>query len=271
VDVPLTHAVIDRWLRERLLQLRDGNGLSQDEAAKRSGISHRTLLRIENGQTSIDPDILDDLLVTYNVEPAQHLELQRLRKLSIRTGWWNDYADVIGARYAEHCELEELADEIQSWTTTLVDGLLQTEQYSRMVQGATLRWLEKSHAERFARLRLDRQRHALRKDRPFRCLLDEAALLRGRARNRKLMQDQLDHLKRADEEGLAEIRVLPMSEPIYVGGSMSCFIIGTRRVVCFDGLIAEEHSEVKEIVDSFASRFDSWWRNDSVPIGDLTK
>ena len=64
----------EKKLSQKVRELRVRNGFSQEELAEKSGLSLRTIQRIENGETEPRGDSLQRLAKTFNILPNELIE-----------------------------------------------------------------------------------------------------------------------------------------------------------------------------------------------------
>jgi transcriptional regulator with XRE-family HTH domain len=71
------------YLAKKIKELRSRKGFSQEELAERSGLSLRTIQRIENGETFPRGDTLNKLTAALNVSPDELLDWQVIEDKSV--------------------------------------------------------------------------------------------------------------------------------------------------------------------------------------------
>lgn len=197
----------------RLRGMRTGGAV-----AKALGWSTAKISRYELGQSSFPIDEVEKLLDFYEVTEPRRGQLVALAEEANQRGWWEEYADALPPEYLEFIGLEAEAESVLHWAITGVPGLLQTEQYARVVH------LSYQHTvpippgliDRRVRVRMIRQELLTKRD-PALALsvvLDESALLR-RIGSPEIMYAQLQRLVAVSELPNVELRILPLSS----GGS----------------------------------------------------
>jgi transcriptional regulator with XRE-family HTH domain len=232
-----------RWLALELRRLRDERGLSQKEAGKACGWSGARLSYIENAQQNVEEDDLDRLLGAYQVPEDRWGDYFEAVSQSHRRGWWERYERVVPKWSLLFLGLEQGAQHIQQFETSLVPGLLQTPNYAEIV----LRndgWRRTPQVIRQqVELRTQRQAVVTRDANPvkFSVVLDECVLHRL-PKDRDIAREQLEHLASASERENVEIRVLPFSEGIHAYTTAD-FAILSFPFKSDDGLVYLEHRE----------------------------
>jgi transcriptional regulator with XRE-family HTH domain len=211
-----------RRLATVLRRQRELANLTGDEVADRLGWSGSKISRIELNRTEVKPGDLVRLLDLYGVTGTVRADMEALAKAPRSKGWWEAYSDVIQPEYAAYIELENEADRASCWSTMLVHGLFQTEDYARAAMESHLRWLPVTPEGRLRRLvevRQARQRlvtgpRAL----PISVVLDESVLLR-KIGDAAIMRAQLKRLTEVSELPNVNVRVLPLggTHPIGTG------------------------------------------------------
>ena len=184
-------------------------GLSQTEAARRSGLSQPGVTRFETGMQIPTPAQVAALCKAYQVPAAQRRELvaaardMRARQYATRpvlrrgTAW---------QLQAEIGRLEELSASIRDFQPLIVPGLLQTGEYMRLVFGG----LDPEDAERAVQRRLLRQLR-LRPSQDARSVIPEGVLC-WQAGDREVMAVQLGTLAAA--AGLGRLGVVTAGTPV---------------------------------------------------------
>jgi transcriptional regulator with XRE-family HTH domain len=210
-----------RRLAAELRRLRDLAGMTGDEVAEQLGWSGSKVSRIELNRTEVKAADLAKLLDLYEISGTQRDDLLTLAKARRTRGWWEKYSDIVRPDYAFYIELEAEADKALCWSTMLVHGLLQTEEYARAAIQSHLEWLPVTPAARVRRtieVRMIRQRRVTAGDIRLTVVLDESVLLRRIADN-TIMREQLRHLASMSELSNVTLHVLPLAglHPIATG------------------------------------------------------
>jgi len=167
-------------LGAQLRRLREGAGISREDAGYHIRASGSKISRMELGRVSFKERDVVDLLELYGITDAEEREkLIQLTRDANATPWWQKYQDVVPDWFQVYVGLEEAAQLIRVYEMQFVPGLLQTEEYARAVvmQGAP--GLEPEEVDRRVALRMGRQK-LFSKDNPPRlwAIVDEAALRR---------------------------------------------------------------------------------------------
>ncbi|MDS1271707.1 helix-turn-helix transcriptional regulator [Lipingzhangella sp. LS1_29] len=201
-----------RWLGQRLRELRDASGQTIEEVAEYLQRSMGTVSRFESGIYPIRRTEVTALLDLYAVNDARtRANLLKIANDVWQTGWWDGYTGEVEDWFIDFVWLEEQATAHLLFDTTVLPGLLQTEQYARAVMLADDPASTREQLDRAVELRLARQQLLEREEPPqVYCVLDEA-VLRRRVGGRRTMTAQLRHLRQAMDWPTVSLRVLPFS------------------------------------------------------------
>src|ERR1022692_3971687 len=202
-------SVRSRQLAAALRRLRELAGLTGEQVSERLGWSAAKVSRIETGRTAIAPADLQLLLDVYDLSGTQRERLSDLGRSARQRGWWDAYTDILGPEYATLIALEAEAESVDWYAAQIVPGLLQTEDYARVMVQSTLLISPPGEIERRVQVRMTRQRVLTRED-PLRLLvvLDQT-VLRKKVGGAAVMRRQLERLGEAARSPNVEIRVLP--------------------------------------------------------------
>jgi transcriptional regulator with XRE-family HTH domain len=205
-----------RELGASLQALRLERGLTVEQVAGHLMCSAGKVSRMESGFRSGTPRDVRDLCSLYGVpEGPQRDHLMDLARESRRQGWWQAYAPQILVHFDAYLGLENGASSIRIYESTLVQGLLQTEDYARALLEVPLEPLHPERIEELVQVRLTRQRLLTRPDPPdFRMILDEATL-RHAVGGPEVMRGQFEHLVKASRLPNVTLQVIPFAVGAY--------------------------------------------------------
>ncbi|MBF6176185.1 helix-turn-helix domain-containing protein [Nocardia blacklockiae] len=208
--------------------LRKEAGITREAAADAIGVARSTLWKIETGQsTRLNPVLMKHLCDLYEANAKEAQVIVELVKETKAKGWWQAFADdAIPKEFGLFLSLEDAADRITSFQTSLLPGLLQTTEYRR-----ALSWVEFPHKptdelERILEIGAKRQNRLTRKDRPLtmNAFIDETVLRRP-VGSASVMRAQLHHLAEIGKLRNVSIRVIPWSAGIYRALAVGMFVI----------------------------------------------
>jgi len=197
-------------LGAQLRRLREGAGITREDAGYHIRASGSKISRMELGRVSFKERDVTDLLDFYGVtDPAQTESLVQLTREANAQPWWQKFQDVVPDWFQVYVGLEEAAQLIRVYEMQFVPGLLQTEEYARAVvlQGAP--GLEPEEVDRRVALRMGRQK-LLSKENPPRlwAIVDEAALRRPMG-GPNVLAAQIERLMDAVGEPNITLQVMP--------------------------------------------------------------
>jgi transcriptional regulator with XRE-family HTH domain len=199
-----------RRLGAILRDLRERQGLTDDQVSLKLDRSGSWLSRVETGRVSLRAADLTALLDAYQVtESTLRDELLALARDGNQRGWWSKYADTLSGPYATYIGFEAEAENLQVYETLVVHGLLQTEEYARAAIQAALPSLGRDAVESKVNVRIARQELLVRPD-PLRvwAILDESLLLR-RIGGVPVLRGQLGRLLQTMDQPNITVQVLP--------------------------------------------------------------
>lgn len=184
-----------KWLGRTLKELRDSNELTLSEAAEYLERDPSVLSRMENGALPIQQRDVEALLDLYNVNEAVRREaIIRFAQEAWRTDWWDGYAGQVADTIIDLAWIESLAQDIRTFSTTSIDGLLQTADYARTVVTAVSPEAPVEQIDRWVRLRLMRQAALERVEPPRVSMVLDEAVLHRQVGGPAVMAEQLRHL-----------------------------------------------------------------------------
>ncbi|MGH3974645.1 MAG: helix-turn-helix domain-containing protein, partial [Pseudonocardiaceae bacterium] len=210
-----------RRLGAELRMLRDRAGLTIEDVAKELECSISKVSRLETGQGIPKGRDVRDLLDCYGVtDQAKRDRLMRWVRDGQRQGWWHDYSDVLAPdpenplvpdNLSRYVALEQDASKVCGFDSTLVHGLLQTEDYARAILN-TLSTANREATDRLVQLRMRRQDRLYVAEDPLilHLILDEAVLHR-RIGGEQVMRGQLKRLVTEAQRPNITVQVLPFS------------------------------------------------------------
>jgi hypothetical protein len=171
---------------------------------------------IETGKQGTRPKAVREMAHLYDLEDlAQIAALEDLARQANEKGWWAGYEDVLPAKFATYVDLETDARELLAYSALTLHGLLQTEDYARVVNRASLPDATDESIERLVELRIARQQRLTGTNLLTAWfVLDEPALRRSIG-GRDVMRRQLSHLIKLTELPNITIQTLPFAKGIH--------------------------------------------------------
>ncbi|MGW4326671.1 helix-turn-helix domain-containing protein [Nocardia sp. NPDC004573] len=276
---PLSPTVA-RWeLMLRIKRRRTEFDVSASVIAKELGFTLSYWSKVEKERVLAE-DKLRKLMSLLEFDPEEREEMLRLRDIAKRRGWWSEYADLLSDEVIRLYGLEHGAQSVRSYTSILVPGLLQTEDYARAVIANDRARIRQVEIDRWVEIRMRRQKRLLGPD-PLQvtAIVNEAALSQ-RTGGITVLQSQLRHLLSILEThaDTVDIRVIPFDAP---GGALltgaSFHLLGFENALLPDvawtetlvhlGVI-EEAEPVRHLTTMFGTAFTehALSRNESITV-----
>ncbi|RKR90331.1 helix-turn-helix protein [Micromonospora pisi] len=205
-----------RQLGRELRKLREAAGFKAEQVALEVRCSPSRVSRIETARVRITPGTVHELLDVYRVEGAERQRLVALARQAQEAGWWQAHSDSLTWEYSTLIALEHDATELRTFESSVLPGLLQTEEYARTVLRKTLLEQIPDSTEEKLVVRLARQRILSRPQDPVRlwAILDEA-VLRRQVGGPDVMGPQLRHLVEMADRPNVQLQVLPFARGAY--------------------------------------------------------
>lgn len=202
-----TPTVRQRQLGMALRGHREAAGKDQDEAAAYVKLTASALSRYETGKRRVKPTTVESLLEFYGVGSPHTEALMKMAHDADQRDWWASYGTSVPEYFADFLGMEPVADQVWTYESEYIPGLLQTEEYAEVFAANSA----SEQATRFVRLRAARQRRLV-DDNPLimRAVLNEAVLHRVIGCP-DLMRRQLQHLIQMTTLPNVTIQVLPFT------------------------------------------------------------
>jgi transcriptional regulator with XRE-family HTH domain len=215
-----------------LRRKREAAGQRQEEAAAALDCDTSKISRIEHGRSGLKVAELEKLLDLYQVTGSERQELLDVGRDARQRGRRKLYGDTLPGHFRRFIDLEADATEIRCYEGELVPGLLQTENYARVLIRVALFGADQAEVDRRVKIRMDRK-VILARDAPppprLWCVLGEAAFARP-VGGPQVSRTQMEHLLQiTTEPTTVTVQVLPFSVGEYpgLGGSFNLLSLGT--------------------------------------------
>ncbi|HET9142331.1 helix-turn-helix transcriptional regulator [Actinophytocola sp.] len=192
-----------------LRRLREESGLTEDDVAKRLGVSRSTVSRVETGKRGLTSEDLASMLTLYGTARPLRKALLKLHAEVDKPGLIDRGELHVHEDLEKWIGFEQDADHIYNYQPLLVPGLMQTFPYARaVIAGADLSLNDQDIDDRVA-ARIARQALVHRVDSPrLEVVLHEAAL-HQRVGGEGVMRDQLGYLIESSFRPAVTLRVVP--------------------------------------------------------------
>src|SRR3954470_10894329 len=196
-------------LGAQLRRLREGCGITCEEAGEAIRGSHSKISRMELGRVRFRRRDVADLLGLYGVSDADECAaMLGLAERANEAGWWHSYSDILPSWFEGYIGLEEAASRIRSYEVQFVPGLLQTEEYARAVTLLGHPDAPAHEVERRVGLRMRRQTLLQAEEPPHLWAVVDEAVLRRPLGGVPVMRKQLKHLLEMTESPNVTLQVV---------------------------------------------------------------
>ncbi|GAA4951516.1 hypothetical protein GCM10023205_10480 [Yinghuangia aomiensis] len=206
-----------------LKKLRTDADLTVNNVVDELGWGRHKLIRIESAQVRITQLDLRKLCKHYGAGSRETARLNELLEAADTRPWFQAYADLISVQLMEYIELEAMAAEIRMANTSVLPGLVQSEEYAAAVYASQPHYPDPDHAARLVEVRMKRQRVITDEGTILDATIGEG-LLHTATGGRDVLRGQLDRLNHLVDLPNVTLRVLPFSaERAILTGGVSLF------------------------------------------------
>lgn len=196
-----------RQLGMELQRLREGAAKSQEEAGRWIGVTASQVSKYETGDRKVKVGYVRSLCELYDVDAPHKEFLVHLAQESDQRGWWADYGNNVPEWYKYFLGFETAAEQIDTYHSELLPGLLQIPEYTRGIAYDT----PADELEQAIKIRSTRQER-LTEGSPLqlRVILNEAVLRRD-VGGHEVMLRQLRYLITMTERPNITLQVVPFA------------------------------------------------------------
>ncbi|MET8200765.1 helix-turn-helix domain-containing protein [Micromonospora taraxaci] len=218
---PFVRTLRAQWLGQQMRELREKRGLTLKYVAQYLERDFSSLARYERAEWPFRRDLVIALLDLYGVyDEGERERMIQLAQDAWRVDRWDSSFDktIYDASFIDFPWLESRAEQVCTYASLLIPGLLQTRDYAE----AVIRNAEPSSASeveirRWVQLRIDRQRLLDGPSSTRLAVIIEESALRRPVMSRSVMAAQLSHLARSTARPTIEIRVVPLTLGLHAG------------------------------------------------------
>src|SRR5256885_2430483 len=197
-------------LGSQLRRLREAKGISREDAGYAIRGSGSKISRVELGRVSFKERDVADLLTLYGISDERERDLfLALVRESNQPGWWQRYNDLMPHWFQDFIGLEESASRIQTYETSFIPGLMQTEAYARAVMVRGRPDAPPEEIDRRVNLRMQRQRLLQSPQAPRLWAVIEEACIHRQIGGRKVLRAQLEHLMELTRMSNGSLQAVP--------------------------------------------------------------
>jgi len=205
-------ALMRRRLRNQLRRAREAAGRTQKDVTTEMYWSVSKLIRIESGTVNISVNDLRMLLAYYQVSSDRINEMVQMARAAKDASPWAPWRGDVSPEYMAYLGYEAVSAIIRNFESTLVPGLLQTEDYAREAIskiGLT------DKVDSLVDLRIFRQELLDRPSPPkLNFILDES-VIRRQVGSAEIMRKQLERILALSELEHITVRIVPFEVGIY--------------------------------------------------------
>lgn len=205
-----------RQLGEELRRLREAAGKTQEDVHRYTNVPATTISRMETGKRRVSVTFLKAVLPLYGVGSPLAEDLERLARESSGRGWWVGYGDIVPVWFGQFLGMETAADELWTYESEYVPGILQTSRYTEATRTA-MATVPSEGSEKLVAVRSTRQKR-IANDAPviLKVVLNEAVLRRVVGAP-DVMREQLAYLIEAAARPNVTLQVLPFAAGAHPG------------------------------------------------------
>ena len=209
--------VLRMILGKRLQELRQGAGVSLEDAARALHVKPLTIRRLEKAEVALKTLYVEKLLQTYGAAQQEVDEFVTLAERANEPGWWHAYRDVVPDWFSAYVSLETGARTLRTYEPHYVTGLLQTYNYARAVLRGGFPNESDEDLGRRVDLRLRRQGLLERPDAPTLWVVMEETVLHRMVGGAEVMREQIERLLEVSELDHVSVDVVPFTAGAHIG------------------------------------------------------
>lgn len=212
-----TPTVRQMRLGSELRRMRERAGRTAREAAALLGVDQARMSNIEAGRIGISGERIRRLATFYACADTALVEaLCAIAEERRGQFWWDEYRGILAPGFLDVAEMEHHAVYVRSMQAMVIPGLLQTEDYARVLFQGILPPLPAEEIDARVEHRMRRQT-ILEREEPVRlkATIHEAAL-RMRFGGRKVARAQLERLMEVSGCEAVTVRVVPFTNEHFV-------------------------------------------------------
>jgi hypothetical protein len=199
-------------LGAQLRRLREGKGISREDAGWEIRASGSKISRMELGRVSFKERDVADLLSMYGVVDSRERDaLLGLARQANNPGWWHHFGDILPNWFQSYLGLEAAASLIRTYEIQFVPGLLQTPEYARAVILLGHSGADSAEIDRRVELRNQRQAILNRPEPPQLWAVIDEAVLRRPIGGVEVMRKQIEALIEAAKLPNVRLQIIPFN------------------------------------------------------------
>lgn len=208
-------------LGAELRKLREGAGLSTEQAAALLDTKRTVITSTEAGRHGVSPERVRRIAFRYECTDEALVDALVAMCGDRTSGWWEEYRDLLPATFLDIAELEWHAEGLRVSTMTHMPGQFQTEAYARALFRAAIPPLPAEEFEARVAHRVQRHQAIDRPGAPAYVLIIHEAALRIEVGGRGVLRDQLGHLMSAADRDNVTVQAIPFSAGVFPGSGQA--------------------------------------------------
>lgn len=211
-------AAARRRLQRELRKLRSEANLTQKDVAEAMDWSPSKVIRIEAGNVGIATNDLKQLLSHYRIDDQAVIDEMLATNKEGRKDSWGEYRDVLSPQARTYFGYEASAVVLRQYESSLVPGLLQSEEYTRAIlTDVNLPAPSGERVDRLIESRNARQALLDREELPELFFIVDESVLRREVGGPAVMRRQLERIEELGSRDRISIQVVPFSAGAYPG------------------------------------------------------
>ncbi|WP_194838268.1 DUF5753 domain-containing protein [Nocardia sp. XZ_19_369] len=229
-----TSSVVAGWeLMIRIKQQIADRGIKASTIQRELDIGATYWSQLVNFKGLLTDEKLKILMQLLEFEPDEQQELLDLRAVAKTRGWWSEYSALFDDELLRFYGMENGAQTIRSFENGVIPGLLQTEDYVRLLMKSSVTTGRPTEVEQRVRVRLARQRRLKGPD-PIQLsvVMGEAALAYVVGDPLEVHAPQLRHLQSLVETlpDTLDVRIIPFTN----GAGIASLNAATFHILGFE-------------------------------------
>ncbi|MYS81371.1 helix-turn-helix domain-containing protein [Embleya scabrispora] len=208
-------------LGAELRKLREGAGLSTEQAAAVLATNRTVITSTEAGRHGISPERVRRMAYHYDCTDKELIEVLAGMGAERTKGWWEDFRDLLPPTFLDIAEMEWFARGLRMTTLAHIPGPFQTESFARALFEAAIPQLPEDEFEARVSHRIQRHRALDRPGGPTYMATIHEAALRIEVGGRTVLHEQLAHLLDLADKRNITIRAIPFSAGAFPGSGQS--------------------------------------------------
>lgn len=217
-----TPALCRLQLGRELRRLRLAANLSSTQVVRKLLCSPSKLTRLEQGDNAVvEPADVMALCEIYGADHEMRAQLVGYAAVTkTKKDWWQspEYRPAVPPSFKAFLALEATAEALHNYQAEFVPGLLQTEEYVRVIHERAHEGLAPDEIDRVVAVRMARQEALRRTTQPLKAasIINEAVLYR-QVGGAAVMRAQLEHLAEMVSHPSVTLQIIPFKAGAHAG------------------------------------------------------